>query len=138
MGRKPIPIQEEILREEVLKHDPQANQQALFKKVAESYEARTGLKVQPQMIRIRIREFNIPLQTEPNRGLPTKKSKVDLSHMKEYVPPEFHYLVDRAEISKIAAVKLKCLDCSGWVKREVRECTVKNCGLHHIRPYKAA
>ena len=34
------------------------------------------------------------------------------------------------------AIKLKCLDCCCWEREEIRLCTVKQCGLWRIRPYK--
>jgi hypothetical protein len=38
--------------------------------------------------------------------------------------------------SMAAAVKLKCLDCSGWVKAEVRDCVIRECPLYPVRPYQ--
>jgi len=35
-----------------------------------------------------------------------------------------------------ACVKIKCIDCSGGSKKEVRHCTVTSCGLWGIRPFK--
>jgi SNF2 family DNA or RNA helicase len=34
------------------------------------------------------------------------------------------------------AIKLKCLDCCCWEKEEVKKCTVQQCGLWRLRPYK--
>lgn len=33
-------------------------------------------------------------------------------------------------------IKLKCLDCSCWSVDDVRKCTVINCALYNIRPFK--
>jgi hypothetical protein len=33
------------------------------------------------------------------------------------------------------AIKAKCIDCSGYIKEEIIECTVKTCPLWNHRPY---
>lgn len=33
-------------------------------------------------------------------------------------------------------IALKCLDCSGWQKREITLCPVVACPLHPLRPYR--
>lgn len=38
--------------------------------------------------------------------------------------------------SKAAAIKAKCLDCSGCERREVTKCTVKRCPLWVVRPFQ--
>jgi hypothetical protein len=47
-------------------------------------------------------------------------------------------LVDQVEKqgSLTAAVKLMCLDCSGWVKPEIRDCVIVECPLFPFRPYQ--
>jgi hypothetical protein len=46
-------------------------------------------------------------------------------------------LVDKVEQgSMAAAVKLMCLDCSGWVKPEIRDCVITSCPLYPFRPYQ--
>lgn len=53
-------------------------------------------------------------------------------------PPQFHKSVERAATGNLrSAVKLKCLECSGNVKKEVSQCTVMNCALWSFRPYKS-
>jgi hypothetical protein len=37
-----------------------------------------------------------------------------------------------------AAIKLMCLDCSVWDRKEVRDCPVTWCPLYPHRPYKRA
>jgi hypothetical protein len=44
-------------------------------------------------------------------------------------------LVDKVEQgSMAAAVKLMCLDCSSWVKPEIRDCVIVACPLFPFRP----
>jgi len=38
--------------------------------------------------------------------------------------------------TKTQRIKLKCLDCCCWDKEEVRQCTMKQCALWEVRPYK--
>jgi hypothetical protein len=39
--------------------------------------------------------------------------------------------------SKAAALKAKCLDCTCWQRKEIENCTVKDCPLYPYRPYGA-
>jgi hypothetical protein len=46
-------------------------------------------------------------------------------------------LVDQVEKgSMAAAVKLMCLDCSSWVKPEIRDCVIVECPLFPFWPYQ--
>lgn len=38
--------------------------------------------------------------------------------------------------SKAAALKAKCIECAGFVRAEVAECTVECCPLWVYRPYQ--
>jgi hypothetical protein len=35
-----------------------------------------------------------------------------------------------------AAVKLMCLECSCWVRQEVRDCAINSCPLYPVRPFQ--
>ncbi len=39
-------------------------------------------------------------------------------------------------ISKARAVRVKCLECSGWQYSEVTHCQVFECPLWRVRPYQ--
>lgn len=58
-----------------------------------------------------------------------------------YVPPKQLALYGRA-VSGVAgrsqAIKATCLDCVGWVTRDVRECSAYGCPLHPVRPYQGS
>lgn len=47
----------------------------------------------------------------------------------------FIELKDKAikRLSPVKAIKAKCLDCSGEVKKEVRECIILDCPLYSFR-----
>jgi len=36
-------------------------------------------------------------------------------------------------ITRSQAIRLKCMDCAGDQRREIRECTVKTCALYPFR-----
>ena len=38
--------------------------------------------------------------------------------------------------NRAAGVKSFCLECTGWVKEEVRLCTAPQCPLYPYRPYR--
>lgn len=46
--------------------------------------------------------------------------------------PKYRKMADRAESSFVAAIKLRCLDCSAWVYSEARGCLVTGCGLYEV------
>ena len=57
----------------------------------------------------------------------------------QQVPKNYQYRYMKAlkgELGRPAAVKLKCIECSGWSLIEVQHCTVKLCPLWAIRPGK--
>ena len=59
-------------------------------------------------------------------------AKMRLSTPERYLP-----LVDKAEKgSKMACIKLKCLECSAWQGSEVRQCVIIHCPLYPIRPFQ--
>lgn len=35
-----------------------------------------------------------------------------------------------------ALVGLKCADCSGFERHEIRSCAIRSCPLHALRPYR--
>ena len=40
------------------------------------------------------------------------------------------------KFSRKIAIKMKCLECSGYSKKEVRECVIKDCALYPFRKGK--
>lgn len=49
-------------------------------------------------------------------------------------------MIDMGECSEralLAAIRAKCLDCSGNMRREVERCRVKDCPLYPYRTAKA-
>ena len=60
-------------------------------------------------------------------------------YLKKTTPKRFHAIIDAiAKGSRTAAVKLQCLQCCGWVTKEVRSCSsIKICPLFLFRPYQS-
>ncbi len=40
------------------------------------------------------------------------------------------------KVSWTNSIKLTCLDCCCWQREEITHCTVRQCGLWAIRPYR--
>jgi hypothetical protein len=40
------------------------------------------------------------------------------------------------KLTPLKAIKKHCLECSGYEKKQVRECTIKNCVLYDYRQGK--
>ena len=143
---------------------PLANQGILWKKVAEIYNRGAERDITFSVVALRVRDWKIEVKTKPGKkgrsGPLTEEqkaamqaaraaagprgSKPKLKNIKEIfeeqrrsTPKEFHPLLDKAQNgSKVAALKLKCLDCAAWQKGEVARCGILGCSLYHIRPYK--
>jgi hypothetical protein len=48
-------------------------------------------------------------------------------------------IIQRAEKGSLPdAIKLKCLDCAGWERKEIRDCVIVVCPLYPHRPYQDA
>lgn len=57
--------------------------------------------------------------------------------LKNAVPKGYEKTVARACAGSMkAAIKLKCLDCVCFERKEVALCTIKDCSLYNFRPYK--
>lgn len=78
------------------------------------------------------------------RARPTKKEQMEpfaatFAGLRKEAPRWALTLIDAAEEGSVtAALKVKCLDCSGWERKEVRDCTVAGCPLYPVRPYQDA
>ena len=58
--------------------------------------------------------------------------------IRESTPERFLHIVElAANGSRSAGVKLKCLECSNYQTKEIRECNINSCGLWPFRPYQS-
>ena len=143
---------------------PLKNQGVLWKKAAEFYNRGADRPITFSVVALRVREWKIEVKTQPGkkgrqgpmteeqkakmqaaraaagpRGSKPKLKNIDeiFAEQRKSTPEEFHPLLEKAQAgSKVAAVKLKCLDCAAWQKSEVAQCGILGCALYHIRPYK--
>ncbi len=81
--------------------------------------------------------------TEPARIKPPRPNTPEvLQRFTEYlvdVPPRHRLATERvlrAQLTRKAAIKIKCLQCSNYTVAEVRYCPIVICALHAIRPYQ--
>lgn len=55
------------------------------------------------------------------------------------IPPTFSHYVNKAKRGSVKAmVALKCIDCSGFQRREITLCTQSDCALYPIRPFQGS
>lgn len=53
------------------------------------------------------------------------------------VPALYQGIAVAATRSRAAAVKLFCLECVGYIRKDVTECTATKCSLFRWRPYQS-
>ena len=159
MSRKKIEVDKGELVEvvnQIEEGGPLPALSALHEKVAQS-EWGLSISLTPSVVALRIKEFGIETQTKKGRKGPSKLSPehlkrmqegrksgagkkeggFDVSKLKGVTPSSYEGLIRKIEKgSRASAVKLKCLECSGFYKEEVRNCPISSCALWHFRPYK--
>jgi len=141
----------------------QAEQKEIFStlrnlctKVSEIYNCSTDRTLQnlpeitPSIVYLRMREWNIQTKTQPARKVTSYSQKrmsktqkfqsseylESLKKLKEVTPQNLHNRVNKVKKGSLkSAVELKCLDCSGYVKKEVKNCCVYSCALWCFRPF---
>lgn len=97
-----------------------------------------------QVAMLKAREFNLDIKTPLGRKGAAKgvvrpqRKRISLALIGDVkVPEKYKGLANRlAQGSLKAGIKLKCLDCSAWVSKEVRNCQVNSCPLFPIRPFQ--
>lgn len=128
-----------------------ANHAELFSFVSQSdwAENHSPKPVTPSIVMLRVKKYGIELKTpKGKRGFPKglkttrtrKKSNPasDNADLVESAPPEFKPMVLKIleTNSKVGRLKLMCLQCVNWDRKEVKLCDITSCPLHPIRPYK--
>jgi hypothetical protein len=148
------------------KDGPLGNQSMLNQAVADIYNERFDpeKELTKGVVYLRIRDWNLEVQTKPGKRGRTKmtdehkaklhaarkagrsrsekirrdpKKQEVIKNLREDVPKRFLPLVERiARGSKVAAVKLNCLQCVGYETAAVKECTAMACAMWLFRPYQ--
>jgi hypothetical protein len=158
-GRKAIEVSPvELLKtiEQLEKDQPEGkfpNRSALWAAVEETEWAKTRQPrpLTSQVAMLLAKKHNLEIATPvgqrgrakgsgPIPGAGRKKKTLPLhviESMKLATPKKYHDIVDRVgKGSAKAAIKLKCLDCVCFQKKEIRLCEQTSCGLWAYRPYK--
>lgn len=145
---------------------PLVNQGVLWKKVAEIYNRGAERDITFSVVALRVRDWKIEVKTKPGkkgrsgplteeqkaamqaaraaagpRGSAKRKKIKNLDEIfaeqRKNTPKEFHHLVDKAQAgSKVARLKLMCLECAAWQKGEVARCGILKCHNYQDRPYQ--
>jgi hypothetical protein len=68
----------------------------------------------------------------------SEERRRDIAKLRASMPKSYRKIYDKAvqRISRVAAIKSKCLDCTNWQYLEVRFCTALDCPLWAYRPYQ--
>ena len=77
---------------------------------------------------------------EVRRAKPTRRERMrDYAAQRTEFPRMALPIIQREEKGSLPdAIKLKCLDCAGWERKEVRDCVIVACPLYPHRPYQQA
>lgn len=162
-GRKKLNINREAFQRVVTELESQrefTNPTELWQAVEQTEWAK-GLEPRPltaAVAYLRAKEFGIITKTKPGKrggrmteeriarmheGKRTRRSRAEkmgsfsptFNEMRKEYPKTLLPLIDRAERGSLrAAITLKCLDCSGFVRAEARNCQVTGCSLYPHRP----
>ena len=134
-----------------------SNRSALFEKASIKY----GERCTPAIVYLRVKQWNIPLKTEKKKPgehlkggnvealkqfretgeVKPKKIKADTRPLiVEFTREENgKYLKIAKSIKKgslKSAIKLKCLDCCNFDKKEIKYCACPSCPLWPVRPFQ--
>lgn len=123
-----------------------SSRSALWKAVEETTWAKTCVPrpLTSQVAMLKAQEFKLTINTPLGRRGAVKgevrhnKRKVSLSLIDDVkVPDKYNSLLERLKKGSLkAAIKLKCLECSCWVSKEVGLCKVNACPLFPVRPFQ--
>lgn len=156
-GRPSIIISKEDLQKQI----DLAEENNVFKSMGELAKfiegtewAKTRLNsannIQPLKLAVilnKIREWEIVTKTVPGRKIPSKVVTTTTVKIDDFLPAEesvksvpekYRKLAVKALTSKVAAIKLNCIQCSGYDRKSVANCNVKNCALWNHRPFKSS
>jgi len=162
-GRRKLVVDKAMLEQalQTVEADgPLVNQHEVWIKAADLYNSNPTVPepITHSVVMLRAKEFGLTIKTPPGRhritsgqqqaGVQSQTSrstkfqrgpkKASLDQVEADTPDECKHFVRKARRGSMKAlVALKCLDCSGWQKREVRECPVVGCPLWVIRPYQS-
>lgn len=156
-GRKPLVLDKAEFQRAVTDLETSQtfpNRTLLWKSVEESAWAKALLPrpLTAQVALLKADEMQILIQTPkgkrgrskgdgPVLGGGRKKKSFSLPMLESGVPVEERAGLEKtlqraANGSLKARIKLNCLNCTNWQKKEVSLCETRNCPLWDVRPYK--
>lgn len=150
-GRKKLAITREELQgvvDQLEAETPFTSRAALWQAVAGTEWAKNLIPrpLTAQVAMLRAKELGVTVKTacgeigKPREGRDKKSFVLPLKVIeisKRETPSKYHDVLERANAgSRKAAMKLKCLECSGWSQNEVAHCEIYGCALWQFRPYK--
>lgn len=80
-----------------------------------------------------------PPRIKPPRVTTAAESAVISRYIESSVPDKHKIATERALLGQIArstAIRVKCLQCCGYQREEIKVCTVVTCALFPVRPYQ--
>lgn len=63
-----------------------------------------------------------------------------LTHVQDWVPKSYHKLYEKVvsgKGNKTECIKVMCLECLGYAKKDITNCLSVSCPLYAHRPYQA-
>lgn len=73
------------------------------------------------------------------RAVTLRERKVIDAYVDSSVPEKHKIATQRAllgQITRSTAIRVKCLQCCGYQREEIKLCTVVVCALYPVRPYQ--
>lgn len=142
---------ERIIKDVESDTSPPNNHNELWERVVLKYNQLAVTPVTKSVLYLRSREWGIVINTPKARRKHTSRQpKIKVSRgeklkihgasfdaQKKVVPSRFINLVVLAEQGSLKAmISLKCLECTTYQIREIKECTLVQCPLYPVRPYQ--
>ena len=163
MGRRTIVVDKKMQQKAVNdaeKDGPLTNLSALYSKATDIYNSndKKPEDVTIAVVGLRIKEFKIkhitikgkkgrtagfggapkgPRVKKADKFKNSPKAQKALKALKKNAGEEFNAIIEKIEAgSRAAAVKMKCIECMGFQRSEVKRCTCLHSPLYLFRPYK--
>lgn len=80
-----------------------------------------------------------PPRIKEARAVSAEEANKIEQYVQQCVPVKHQIATRRAllgQMGKALALKIKCLQCVGYQREEIKLCTVITCALHPVRPYQ--
>ncbi len=169
MARTKIKVDETLLRKIIAEKESNNKytaRSALYNDVASSYNEQSNIKINGQIVYLRVGELNIDLKTpvgkrgraagcvintgvkvpraeklakssDAQKTFEALRKELKVKYDSKHDNTRFLPLVQKMQDGSLkAATKLMCLSCANYSTQEVAMCEILSCPLHPFRPYK--